>query len=42
MNFDLSDATQALQAMAGGFVQRLPYLMLALLGSAALSSPQTR
>ncbi|MDQ3058891.1 MAG: mechanosensitive ion channel family protein [Pseudomonadota bacterium] len=31
MDFDLSDATQALQAMAGGFVRRLPYLMLALL-----------
>ena len=31
MDFDLTDATQALQDMAGGFLQRLPNLALALL-----------
>jgi small-conductance mechanosensitive channel len=30
MNFDLSDATRALQGLANGFVQRLPYLLLAV------------
>ena len=31
MNFDLIEATEALRDMASGFVQRLPYLMLAVL-----------
>lgn len=30
MNFDLSEATRALQELANGFVQRLPYLLLAM------------
>ncbi|MEO5659673.1 MAG: mechanosensitive ion channel family protein [Polaromonas sp.] len=30
MNFDLSDATRALQGLANGFVQRLPYLLLSV------------
>jgi hypothetical protein len=30
MDFDLSEATGALQDLANGFVQRLPYLLLAV------------